>query len=192
MSNKRQLIEALGVMPTYLIQGTVEDVDKSANTCTVRPVSSRLSEPFTGVRLLVLPDLDKGLVLYPAVGSSVLMAQVSEFVAAVVQYSEIEQADISINTTLNIQTGDGTPEPAVLGDTLNQNLSDLISALNDLTKALNRFSVAQATAIAAAPPLAPLAGGYTALTTDLQALLAQIPTVSEAIKRHLSTSFTHT
>lgn len=81
---------AIGYSEVYSILATVTSVDKASNTCDVKPLDS--TADFFDVRLQA--GKGAGVVLYPAVGSVVVVSLLNKDNAFVSLFSEVELLDI--------------------------------------------------------------------------------------------------
>lgn len=82
-----------------------------------------------------------------------------------------------------VNTG-GSSEPMILGDTLNANLNTLIDSLNNLNKALTKYTVTQGTIAVGA--LAPLASGYTVLGSSISQIVLDLTNLKTNLSKNLS------
>ena len=76
-------------MTTYSVPAIVLSVDKSKNTCEVEPLDG--SADFVDVPLQA--DKGKGMVLYPVIGSVVIVSMLDKDSAFVSMVSEVELID---------------------------------------------------------------------------------------------------
>lgn len=185
--------------PHAAVKAVVVAVDTDANTCDVQPLDDDAPK-ILDVRLkAVIDDTAFGFLVYPKVGSHVVVASLesgeSYYVA---QFGEIEKLHVNMKkfemlvidgkctiTSDNVNLGGDGGEPVVKGDELNDNLNSLLSALNELNKSLSIFATTQLGA-SAAPTLVPLSAGYTALQTALVPIGASISKTIAALQNHLS------
>lgn len=89
-NNLRDLIRKLAgtdETQSFLIPGEVIDVDKSENTCTVKPFDD--DEP-EYLDVLLQAASGRGMVLYPVVGSTVVLSLFDKDNASVAMFSEVE------------------------------------------------------------------------------------------------------
>ena len=87
LDNLRDIVSAMNPQVTnFGILGTVIAVDKDENTCEVEPFDEDTN--YVGVSLMTISA--KGLVVYPLVGSTVIIQQLDKDNAYVAQYGEIE------------------------------------------------------------------------------------------------------
>lgn len=92
---------------------TVDSVDVEARTVDCTPIDE--SAPLVGVNLQASQDSSVGVVLFPAVGSYVIVAFITPAVAAVVLCDKIDKAQLSIGKTQI--TVDAEVVDTSLGDT---------------------------------------------------------------------------
>lgn len=92
---------------------TVDAVDVEARTVDCTPIDE--SAPLVGVNLQASQDSSVGVVLFPAVGSYVIVAFITPAVAAVVLCDKIDKAQLSIGKTQI--TVDAEVVDTSLGDT---------------------------------------------------------------------------
>lgn len=92
---------------------TVDAVDEQARTVDCTPIDE--SAPLVGVNLQASQDSSVGVVLFPAVGSYVIVAFITPAVAAVVLCDKIDKAQLSIGKTQI--TVDAEVVDTSLGDT---------------------------------------------------------------------------
>ena len=92
---------------------TVDSVDAEARTVDCTPIDE--SAPLVGVNLQASQDSSVGVVLFPAVGSYVIVAFITPAVAAVVLCDKIDKAQLSIGKTQI--TVDAEVVDTSLGDT---------------------------------------------------------------------------
>lgn len=158
-----------GMIKPQLMLGVVKEVD--GQTVTIQPQDG------TADIFARLTPYDAGVGLYavPAVGSVVLVAQpdlVNDW--QVVGFQEV---------TL-VVLGDSV-EPAVLGDTLNERLAEIWSAIKSIQNSLQQLGVT--TAAAAAPvPLTPLAAGFTNLAAEMTTQAVDATANANKLSQHLS------
>lgn len=155
------------------------------------------------VRLKAAVEADKnGLVQFPALDSWVLVAQIGRNPDAfqVSAYTAVDLVRVMIGDTVlelgdvaaeiyadAVRIGGDGGEAMVLGESLNDNLTQLNNNLADLVTALNTFSATQTAAIAANPTLAALGPGYTALAGELATIAAGLSAWAGTLTNHLST-----
>lgn len=72
----------------YFIDATVKSVDEDARTCVVIALSGRAGNEFT-TRLMA--SVDDGILIVPAVDSTVVISMSDFNTASIVQYSEVEK-----------------------------------------------------------------------------------------------------
>jgi len=141
---KRQLA-AFKSHGKYTFPATVKTVDKTKKTVTVEDLEGF---EYTGVRLTATVDETKAVVIYPKVGSTVLVSMIGNELEQLLVSSvrEVESLDATIeNTELHV---DAT------GFRLKKGNEDLRTVLNDLIDELNKIVVIQGTSINVAATLA--------------------------------------
>jgi hypothetical protein len=141
-----------------------------------------------------------GLIAVPAVGSSVIITDLGNQGKAWVMLCAGTITDLYLVTTNQVtihlneqsmQLGGGQQvEGAVLGATLNQHLSELLTAFEGLLIGLQAFAAANQGASAGA--LQPLAPAYTGLLSAITPLPAQLALLRPKLPTHLSTTVTLT
>lgn len=138
-----------------------------------------------------------GLIVTPRVGSTVFIMDLGnlgqEYV--LIHASEVDEVQVIVEPATeifiddeNIRLGGGKVEPAVLGNSLNGNLGDLIERLANLITALDTFCTTQGAA--ATGTLAPLAPAYTALKSSLTSIQSALNTVENSLDNHISDTVT--
>jgi hypothetical protein len=134
----------------------------------------QIAIPHVGARVIITDLTDSGQEYV-----AVLFGQLERWILNVASKTEVEVDDEVI------RLGGGKVEPAVLGDSLNVNLDDLLSHLNTLIVALETFTSAQI-GVTASGPLLPLNPAYTALAPSLAAVKLSLTAVQTALDNHLS------
>lgn len=109
-----------------LVDATVESVDENGRTCECISVTGSVGSPIPGVRLMA--SVDDGVLIIPAIGSTVVIAQSIFTDPIVVSYSEIEK--------IILRGGDLGGLVKVIE--LTQKLNNLENLLNDL---INKFNI---------------------------------------------------
>jgi hypothetical protein len=149
---------------------------------------------YLDVRLNALPGYN-GVIITPKVDSTVFITDLGDqdqehFLVAAGEIESVEivvepETAVTINDT-EILLGPGPKqEPATLGDTLNSNLTSILTQLESLIGALEVYASAQAAA--ATGTLAPLAAGYSTLNAQLPVIKNQLSGIkNNALGNHLS------
>lgn len=122
---------------------TVNAVDQTARTVDCTPIDE--SAPLVGVNLQASQDGTLGIVLFPTVGSYVMVAFISPAVAVVALYDEIDKVQIDIGRTsatitdeqVDAAVGDTTVKITPEGITLNDGALGGLVKIEELTKMLN-------------------------------------------------------
>lgn len=157
MAGLKNIIRQLaneGISGSIMV-GTVSSVDREARTVDVEPINE--DAPVLGVNLQANQEATLGVVLYPRVGSYVVVAMLSGYEAGVVVLTEdVESIEVNINdgTKLTI-TEDGISMNIKDGITLDMdesaavfnggdlggliNIADLTSHLNTIEKDINNL-----------------------------------------------------
>ena len=190
----------------------VDEVDKKKETCKVHLVGDKKAVRFNCRLAAVIPDepLETKYVAYPKVGSDVLIgildnkdempfilqvSQIDEIIYqgkkitwdglddGLIEYNKWKEVFIGANIILGERA---SAQAMVLGDTLNANMGNHLTTMSVIVSALLAYVSAQSTAVASAPPLAPLAAGYTALGAALAPVSGQISAIQSALVNQLS------
>lgn len=129
---------------------TVDSVDEQARTVDCTPIDE--SAPLVGVNLQASQEGSLGVVLFPTVGSYIVVSFINPAVAVVALCDQVEKVQIDIGQTSATITGDGvdaavgdttmkiTPEGIILnGGQLGGlvKIEELTKMLNDLIRAFN-------------------------------------------------------
>ena len=188
-------------VPVSLQVCEVLSLDESNATLDCRPYDG--GADFLEVRLrAVILDHDLGLIQWPAVGSSVVVASLENNPAQgiVLSFSEVDrvswkwdgQGEVEINAgEVKILSSDlllgeeQNSEPVVLGDQLNARLEQILDLLKKLFQDLQIFAASGAS-VAAAPPLSPLAAVFSNLATAAVTGIPQPDLVRAQLGQHLS------
>lgn len=161
---RRELIEAIKTIggtqlidTVYLIDCTVNSVDRDALTCDCTPIGGDADTDIPDV--LLMAENNDGLVVFPTVGSTVKVAFSTRTDPFVIQWSEIDEVQIYIaaaaggNATIyDIKQGaqqfnDGSYGGMVI-------VMNLISKINRLEEAINTL-VLPVSGATAGPPSTP-------------------------------------
>lgn len=161
------LKEAIRILATagvemYCKICTVDSVDVEARTVDCTPIDE--SAPLVGVNLQASQEGSLGVVLFPTVGSYIVVSFINPAVAVVALCDQVEKVQIDIGQTSATITGDGvdaavgdmtmkiTPEGITLNggelgglvkiEQLTKMLNDLIGAFNTHTHELPTGAVA--------------------------------------------------
>lgn len=148
---------------------------------------------YLDVRINATP-LQTGVLIVPNKGASVIIYDLGmkgqEYV--MMQAGEIEQvifnADNFTEVVIDqsqVRLGNNNIEKAVLGESLNTNLNNLMDKLDELLNALQTFSTSQ-TGVTASGPLAPLNPAYSILTPKIVTVKAALNTIKTQFNDHLS------
>ncbi len=174
MSNIDEIREAIkaiaGKSQQIIIPAKVKNTDKAKYTCTVEFEGIELED----VRLTAVNNSETKSVIIPAVGSDVLIGFVggSDTDAVVLAYSQIDE--MIINSDKITLGNEQTAEKTLKGESLKNMLNNMIIHLQTMNALLLAFGNAQATAIANAAVLAPLAPAYAALVSGLTGETAKL------------------
>lgn len=125
MGGDRAVIEAVRILAgtnkftaAWSADAEVVSVDVMARTCEVRIVSGKTANSLPGVRLMA--SVDDGILVVPAVGSTVVVILADQITPYVAQYSEVD--------TIVLRGGD-------LGGLVK--VEDLVTRLNNLENKVN-------------------------------------------------------
>lgn len=152
----------------YSLACTVDAVDETARTIDATPTNG--DAQLFNVKLQSSIEGDKGFVMFPEVGSAVIVTFTSKDTAFVSLSESISKVLIDCEEiTFNGGTNGGTTNTPTLRTELNKT----IARLTALEVAVAAFAAAQQAAAIAAPPVAPLIPGYAALTASISALPLQ-------------------
>lgn len=134
----KRSLDAFRKKGQYTFPVIVKSVDKSKRTVTVTDLEDF---EYTDVRLTAVIDESKAVVIYPKLGSTVLVSMIGNeleqlFVSSV---REVESIDAVIeNTEFHIDAS---------GHRIKRGNEDLLSVLNDLIDELNKIVVIQGTSV---------------------------------------------
>jgi len=175
-------------IPPGVWPAEVTSVDPEGSTCDVRPLAPGVA-PLAAVRLGATNS--PGILPVPTVGSTVLVDSVNNedsagFVTLAGELDEVRVEAPAVLVKGQVELGDKGGEPAVLGDSLNANLSDLIGQLDTLVGELSTFATAMVTAANANPATAALATPPTALLAVLPAIRGQLLLIDQQLAGNLS------
>jgi hypothetical protein len=144
-------------------EGEVTAVDKTKDTCTVQPVEGA---ELQGVRLrsVVNEDSEKTFVVYPKVGSFVMVSRIHQldefFVSA---FDEVEEIRIDCDKII-INQGDNSGLVKI--DPLVEKVNNLENKVNDLITALQGVTIPLAPS--GTYPFAPIFSPITTLTPTIK------------------------
>ncbi|MGL4908769.1 MAG: hypothetical protein ACRC9X_05230 [Bacteroidales bacterium] len=120
---------------------TVDSIDATARTCDVSPIDE--STPILGARLQANTQSAHGIVLFPKVGSFVVVAFITPAVAAVVLADEVEQVDIAIGKSRIIikdgivEINEGGNGGIVIAEKLVKQLEKATARIDGIIDAIN-------------------------------------------------------
>lgn len=148
---------------------------------------------YLDVRLNAVPGVE-GVIAVPQQGASVLITDLGDNAQEYVMLQAGTIQQVRLHTTLATEVyiddevivlgNGGKTEWAVLAETLNENLAELLSKLDALVAALQTFTTAQIGVTAGV--LSPLNPAYTALSPQLVAVKASIAAIEPLLNNHLS------
>lgn len=171
-----------------LVVATVTAVD--LDSCLMDCVDGDEVE-YLDVRLNATPQ-KTGLIPIPKVGASVIILGLgNEQEYLMIHAGEIQKVIFHVEETTEVEIDDsiirlGTNEveKAVLGESLNSNLEDLFSKLNQWLTNLQTFATTQSAA--STGPLTPLNAGFTTLGQQMTTLKADLNSIKTQFNEHLS------
>lgn len=177
----------------YSVLGRVQSVDMERRTCTVQPVAGEDDAPLVDVRLQAAVKGQDGFLLVPAENSVVVVSLYREGYGAVVLCSTVDRVLAKVgDQVVDVQESgvvigkDASAEKAVLGDSLNKNLTEMLDQFTGLLDALDQFMSAQAAAAGAATPTNGLVAAYGAFAPQSAALRVQIEALKQKNEQHLA------
>jgi hypothetical protein len=83
---------------------TVSSVDQASRTCNCTPISGNAETDLEDV--LLLPEIDDGLLLIPAIGSTIIVAISIKSAPFVIMYSAIDRAFLITENGIQLQGGE--------------------------------------------------------------------------------------
>lgn len=125
----------------FLLTCSVESVNEGARTCDCYNIEGTAVTDIPNVQLMA--DIDDGLLLIPAVGSTVIVMYSKRTVALVVMFSQIDKVlIISGSSAVTVKDGliefnDGSYGGLVRVQDLTKKLNNLENSLNDLISKFN-------------------------------------------------------
>lgn len=118
---------------------TVDSVDDAARTVDCTPLDD--SAPLMGVNLQANQEFDKGIVIFPTVGSSVIVGFLNKDTAAILLCEQVDRVEIAIEDMTVVIDGQGIViNGGGLGGLVK--VEPLTTRLNTLEKDLNALKTA--------------------------------------------------
>lgn len=134
MSEAANYIRQIAGSPeARLILAKVDAVN--GRTCDVSPIGS--AAPYKNVRLHALINSDNGLLVTPAVGSDVLIAERTATDAAVVMYSEIDKIEFKIGDISFAADSEGIVFNEGVKNSFLTDINQLVNKLNAIESDIN-------------------------------------------------------
>lgn len=124
---------------TTIVAATVASVNVADAACQCRTISGKTTAELITVSLMA--ESDDGLLLVPAVGSTVLVAYNKELLPFIIMYSELDEAYFWVNNVLTLK--DGQHGGLVMVTPLTQKLNALENKVNQLLTAYNAHTHAE-------------------------------------------------
>ncbi|MDR0873905.1 MAG: hypothetical protein LBN27_10655 [Prevotellaceae bacterium] len=125
----------------YLKRCTVDSVNESERTIDCTPIDD--SAQLLSVDLQALQEKNKGLVMFPKVGSDVVVGYLDKNNAVVILTTEIDKITLDITDTITINSGKNgglciTPELKTQLDKLTARVDTIIDAINNAVPATDQ------------------------------------------------------
>lgn len=125
----------------YSVVGEVLEVDGLERTCSVRPLAEEEEDVIYGVRLQAEIGGDKGMVLFPKKGSTVVVTFMNNMTGYVALCSEYEKLEWAVGTKVLTFDKDGLRVESEASD-LKSELNSLADLLNSILTTLQTFQLA--------------------------------------------------
>jgi hypothetical protein len=128
----------------HIIPCVVDEVDLETRSCTCTPIGGKAATEITGVQLMA--EVDDGLLLVPAIDSTVIVCYSDKNVPYIALYSELEKATLVTLNGIQFQGGE-------LGGLVI--ISELLEKINNLESAFNLLN-AKVNSLAPTPVIEPI------------------------------------
>ena len=116
---------------TQAIVCSVSAVDIPSRTCTCTPLGGATTSDFTNVQMMA--EVDDGILLVPAIDSTVIVCHSERNVPYIALYSELQKIFLIAVDQIELSGSNTVSQKAILGETLVNILGQLIDAIENIT-----------------------------------------------------------